>query len=87
MLRRCADRDARVFFHYSAARFSKECVIEGAEVSFIAGVGEVDGRPIAKNLQLLTPGTIAASYEKEIPGAVSVGRHAESGDPGTVLSL
>lgn len=66
---RCADRDARVFFHFSEARFAKVSVVEGAEVSFLASLGEADGRPIAKNLQLLAPGSIAASYEQEIPGA------------------
>lgn len=77
---RCADREARLFFHFSEARFSKASLVEGAEVSFLAGSGDADGRPIAKALHLLAPGTIAASYEQQMPGTVrhSLSKHCIS---------
>ena len=66
---RCADREARLFFHFSEARFSKAALVEGAEVSFQTVEDGADGRPMARVLQLLPPGTIAASFEEELPGA------------------
>lgn len=38
---RAADREARLFFHFSEAGFPKPKIVEGAEVSFSAAADEV----------------------------------------------
>lgn len=38
---RCADRDVRLFFHFSEVGFPKGALAEGAEVSFSAAADEV----------------------------------------------
>jgi hypothetical protein len=70
----CANREARLFFHFSEARFPKASIVEGAEVTFLAvpPPDEAGGRHLATSIQLLAPGTISASFEEDLPGKLDI---------------